>query len=110
MTSPTRTPLHRQASTVRTLLALIDQYPNLPAADFDVSSSPVGERLTINVHNDPAGFEMWREALGLNPENSELVAFSDFAAVKVFGQTDGIRVRLIGYLPPVLDAAPAAAA
>lgn len=101
----TRTPLSSQSDTARALLALIDQYPDLPAASFDVQPDSAIGRLGIHLHNDPAGLEMWREALNLDPETGDLHQYSDFSSVTFRGDLAGIPVRLVGYLPLPLYAA-----
>lgn len=108
MTSPTSTRLSSQASTVRALLHLIDQFPNLPAASFDVQPWRVGSRLEIHVHDDAtSGFELWREALELDPESADLSPFADFSALTIHGHYQDTPVRLVGYLPPVTESTPA---
>ncbi|WP_037605058.1 hypothetical protein [Streptacidiphilus rugosus] len=102
-------PLSEQDNTVRALLALVTQFPDLPTASFQVN--PYIPELTINVHNDPAGFEQWRESLGLDPQTSTEKDYRTFYAVEVPGEFAGVGVELVGYMPiPIEHDAPAAAA
>ena len=56
--------LSRPMALLRLLAA---DHPDLPAPDVLVS--PIyPDRLTLSVHGDLAGFEAWREALGIDPE------------------------------------------
>ncbi|WP_042365982.1 hypothetical protein [Streptacidiphilus neutrinimicus] len=110
MSTETFRPLGDQADAARALLALMTQFPELPAASFDLGRYHSPD-LTINVHNDPAGFEQWRAALDLDPQNSIGKPHNTFYAVEVPGEFAGVRLELVGYLPlPVGDGVEPAAA
>ncbi|MEU6755413.1 hypothetical protein [Streptomyces sp. NPDC046685] len=44
------------------------EYPHLPAPGVSVSTV-YPDRLELSFHNDLAGFEAWRDALGIAPES-----------------------------------------
>ncbi|TDU05221.1 hypothetical protein EDD99_3726 [Streptomyces sp. 846.5] len=104
----TETAARDQANAAGALLALVTQFPDLPAADFDITTGRVETDLRINVHRNPSGFEQWRQALDLDPDTADGSHFPTFQTIEIPGTYAGIRVLLVGYLP--LPAEPATAA
>ncbi|WP_042430254.1 hypothetical protein [Streptacidiphilus anmyonensis] len=91
-------PTLEQRAAADALLALMSPFIGAPGAMFDVDPS---WRITVHVH-DPAGFEWWREALGLDhTEVGELETYQDYCAARIYGQSGLVstEVCLIGYLP-----------
>jgi hypothetical protein len=104
----TDTAVGEQANTAGALLALVTQFPDLPAADFDITTSRTEADLRISIHSDPSGFEQWRQALALDPDTADGRHYPTFQTVEIPGTYAGARILLIGYLPLPLE--PAAAA
>jgi hypothetical protein len=97
-------PTREQRAAAEALLALMSPYIGAPAAMFDVDPS---WRITVHVH-DPAGFEWWREALGLDSADvGDLEPYRDYCAARIYGQTGSAatEVCLIGYLPLPVETA-----
>ena len=96
-----------QTAAARTLLALVTQFPDLPAVGFDITAYPVGANLRVNAH-DPAAFEQWREALAMDPQTAAGEPYDTFHTIEITRDFDGIRLLLVGYMPlPVESAEPA---
>jgi hypothetical protein len=95
----THTLAGQQVTAAGALLALVTRFADLPAAEFEIGSDPYRADLMIHVHNDPPGFEQWREALDLDPQTANLNERNDFQSLSITARRYGARVRLVGYLP-----------
>ncbi|WP_042410244.1 hypothetical protein [Streptacidiphilus carbonis] len=110
MYSDTNERLYSQVAARTALLALASNVTGLPAANVDVNPDHDGVRLDIHIHNNPDGFEWWREALALDPADARFRTHSDFCTVQIDGTAGTVTLSLVGYLPlpvdvPVLSAA-----
>ena len=112
MSNTTHERLYDQVTARTALLALASHVTDLPAVGVDICPDSDGVRLAVHVHNNPNGFEWWREALSLDPANATTRTHSDFCTVQISGAVGSISVSLVGYLPlpagadaPVLSAA-----
>jgi hypothetical protein len=102
--------LYSQVTARAGLLALVSQVTGLPSATVNFYPGDDGGELAIHVHDNPAGFEWWREALGLDPTDAKSHVLTDFCTVTVTGAVGAVAVTVTGYLPlpadaPVLSAA-----
>jgi hypothetical protein len=93
----------RQADALRALLALVTALPDLPAADFTITTHQAVTDLRVNIHDSPAGFEEWREALDLDPQHADGRRNTTFHSVEIPGRFHGVRILLVGYLPLPID-------
>jgi len=97
-----------QTNDARVLLAMLTEFPDLPAAELTITTRLGGETLHIYVHSDPAGFEQWRQALGLDPQAAGGRRYRTFQSVEFSGRYHDVTVRLVGFLPLPADDADAA--
>ncbi|GAA0960948.1 hypothetical protein [Streptomyces rhizosphaericus] len=83
---------------LRTLRLLAADFGHLPAPT--VSVSPIyPERLELSLHSDLPGFEAWREALGIAPEDVNYRVQRD-GRTQVLRTTTtyvGAELELVGY-------------
>jgi hypothetical protein len=93
----TVTQADRHQAAVSALLALVRETPATGLAEFHLSDGELG----IQIHDNPAGFEWWREALGLPPDATRLTDYRTFTTIDLPGQVGSLRVRLVAYLPPL---------
>ncbi|MFD9070586.1 hypothetical protein [Streptomyces lasiicapitis] len=78
------------------LLAI--DHPDLPAPHVHIS--PIyPNRLTLSIHDNLAAFEVWREALGIDPSTvTYRLQGGDTTTVLVaVGEAAGATVELVGY-------------
>lgn len=83
---------------VRVLRLLVADFGHLPAPDVHVSTI-YPERLELSFYDDLPGFEMWREALGVDPD---AVTYREQGGgrTRVLRSTvayAGVELELIGY-------------
>jgi hypothetical protein len=102
VSSDTNERLYSQAAARTALLALASHVTGLPAASVDIFTDNGGE-LAVHIHNNPDGFEWWREALGLDPAGATSRTHGDFCTVKIGGTVGAVAVALVGYLPLAVD-------
>ncbi|MCW7986097.1 hypothetical protein XF35_12585 [Streptomyces platensis subsp. clarensis] len=74
------------------------EYPHLSAPCLDVSTV-YPDRLTLSFHDDLAGFEAWRDALGIAPESISHHVQGDGRTQVLKAEADyaGARLHLVGY-------------
>ncbi|MGW2721349.1 hypothetical protein [Streptomyces sp. NPDC001492] len=79
---------------------LASDHPNLPAPHLGVSPH-YPNRLTLSVHGDLAGFEAWREALGISPEavRHNTQSGGTTMVLTAAATVADAHVELIGYAP-----------
>lgn len=79
---------------------LVADHPNLPAPHVGVSPNHP-HRLTLSVHGDLAGFEAWREALGIDPNQVRHNTQSGGTTLVLTGSAivADAHVELVGYAP-----------
>lgn len=89
---------------------LVADHPDLPAPHVGVSPH-YPHRLTLSVHGDLAGFEAWREALGIDPEAVRRNTASGGMTLILSASTTiaDAHVDLTGYAPNVALVAEAVA-
>jgi hypothetical protein len=93
-----------QQAAVMALMTLISPGLNVPEANVEVN--PSWPQVTVSVHRNPAGFEWWREALDLSPNDAGDLDFYDdlgCCCVRIRGRIGSTKVCLIGYLPLPAD-------
>lgn len=75
-------------------------HPNLPAPHVGMSPH-YPHRLTLSVHSDLAGFEAWREALGIDPAEVRRNTQSGGTTLVLTGAATiaDAHVELVGYAP-----------
>ncbi len=86
------------AAPVRGLLALLAEFPDLPA--FSVGVSPhYPNRLDVSLHDGLASFEPWRAALGIETCDVRFGTQSAGATWVLKGETTyaGAELRLIAF-------------
>lgn len=91
--------LSRPMALLRLLAA---DHPTLPAPHVHVS--PIyPDLLTLSVHDDLAGFEAWREALGVDPDSvgRNVQSNGTTAVLKAVATIAEARVELVGYSPNI---------
>jgi hypothetical protein len=84
------------------LRLLAADHPTLPAPHVHVS--PIyPDLLTLSVHDDLAGFEAWREALGVDPDSvgRNVQSNGTTAVLKAVATIAEARVELVGYSPNI---------
>jgi hypothetical protein len=85
-------------------------HPNLPAPHIGVSPH-YPHRLSLSVHGDLAGFEAWREALGIDPSDVRHNTQSGGTTLVLSASATiaDAHVALVGYAPNLALVAEAAA-
>lgn len=71
---------------------------HLPPADIAISPYTPGQ-LDVSVHDDLAGFEQWRAALGILANVVEYTERTHHMTLKAEGQFAGAVVELVGFAP-----------
>ncbi|MFE1728620.1 hypothetical protein ACFW6X_00430 [Streptomyces bacillaris] len=81
-----------------TLRLLASEFPHLPAPCVSVSTV-FPDLLDLSFHDDFSGFEAWREALGIDPEDvvHHVQGNGHTGVLDVHGTFAGARLRLTGY-------------
>ncbi|MGY4968478.1 hypothetical protein ACWGCC_04505 [Streptomyces nigrescens] len=95
MSTPTLSALGAPLLVLRMFSA---EYPHLPAPRLDVSTI-YPDLLTLSFHNDLAGFEAWRDALGIAAESVSHHVQCDGRTRVLEAKADyaGARLHLVGY-------------
>jgi hypothetical protein len=85
------------------LRSLAVDHPNLPAPYVSLSPHQ-GGRIDLSLHNDLGSFEVWREALGIEPSavRRNLQSGDMTLVLTAHGEISGTKVQLTGYAPNVL--------
>ncbi|MCX5296835.1 hypothetical protein OG898_10070 [Streptomyces sp. NBC_00193] len=88
---------------MQALRLFASEFPHLPAPAVSLSAV-FPELLELSFHDDFAGFEAWREALGIAPEtvSSHVHAHGRTRVLKVETAYAGAWLRLVGFAK-VLD-------
>jgi len=91
--------LSRPMALLRLLAA---DHSTLPAPHVHVS--PIyPDLLTLSIHDDLAGFEAWREALGVDPDSvgRNVQSNGTTAVLKAVATIAEARVEIVGYSPNI---------
>jgi hypothetical protein len=96
-----------QRTAVDALAQIAAAFGHLPAACFDLGDI-YPDRLEIAVHDDLAGFEAWRSALGIPADALEYGTFGQRMYLIGRGSFAGATVKLTGYAAPLPESAPEA--
>ncbi|PZT75132.1 MULTISPECIES: hypothetical protein [unclassified Streptomyces] len=96
------------AAPVTALATLTARFPDLPSVDCQISTI-VPDELELVSHDNLAGFEAWRQALGIAPDSvvHGVQGGGTTHVLKAYTAFMGVRVRLVCFAPV---AAPARAA
>lgn len=94
MFEPTRTTITDQFTAFRALDSLSAAHPALPAAYIVVYTDAKG--FAVQLH-DPASFEAWRDALGIETDAVELKAFRNDSWLQADIEYGGVTVHLTGF-------------
>ncbi|MFI2257509.1 hypothetical protein [Streptomyces tubercidicus] len=91
-------PLSAMGAPLLVLRMFSAEYAHLPAPCLDVSTV-YPDLLTLSFHNDLAGFEAWRDALGIAAESVGHHVQCDGRTQVLEAEADyaGARLRLVGY-------------
>lgn len=71
-------------------------HTELPAPALEVSTV-YPDRLTLSFHDDLAGFEVWREVLGIEPCSVEYREQGDEHVLIAYADYAGAHIRMIGF-------------
>ncbi|GAA5613566.1 hypothetical protein CP981_16615 [Streptomyces platensis] len=95
MSTPTLSALNAPLLLLRMFSA---EYPHLPAPCLEVSTV-YPDLLTLSFHDDLAGFEAWRDALGIAVESVSHHVQGDGRTRVLEARADyaGARLHLVGY-------------
>ncbi|ELP62834.1 hypothetical protein STRTUCAR8_06416 [Streptomyces turgidiscabies Car8] len=84
-----------QRSAVQVLADLIDQHPELPSASVMIhrpwKGTPSELQLVLEMS---AGFEQWRAAIGIAPENTDLYLYAGDSWISARTVHKGIDIRI----------------
>ncbi|MBT2454017.1 hypothetical protein [Streptomyces sp. ISL-86] len=90
-------PFEALSAPLLVLRLFASEFPHLPAPGVSVSTV-YPDRLELSFHNDFAGFEAWRDVLGIAPENVSFHVQDGRARVlKTETHYAGAWLLLIGY-------------
>ena len=86
------------STPLMTLRLLGSEFPHLPAPSVSVSTI-FPDLLDLSFHDDFAGFEAWREALGIDPRDvvHHVQGNGRTGVLDVHGVFAGARLRLTGF-------------
>ena len=100
ITEATTNPISGQLPAIKVLAGLIEQHPHLPAA-YVIVHEPFGDRVQLNLQVAGSEFEVWREALGIRPEDVVLHFTPSHTWVAADNYRREIRVHLSGFTDPL---------
>ncbi len=107
MNSPTGT-TSDQVQAARVLLTLVSNFTALPAPDLRLRESYDSDTglqwgICLALHGDLAAFEIWREALGINPATVQQSSGSGTSWLKARCEWAGTPLELTGFYTPSED-------
>lgn len=99
-TTPGRPALAEQLTALEALIVIGRTFAHLPAPDINLSPITPGA-LTLSLHDNLAGFEQWRTALGIAAEDVDHCQRPGRAHMTLKAATTFARatVELVGYAP-----------
>ncbi|MGM9380301.1 hypothetical protein [Streptomyces antibioticus] len=98
--APAPNPVIGQRAAVQVLADLIDRHPGLPAA-YTIIHEPNQYRQQVDIQMSSDEFELWREALGIQPADVVLHTTLSHTWVAADMTYDGIHMHLTGFTDPL---------
>ncbi len=105
MTTAEPLTIRDQDRAILALRVLATEFPHLPAADFLIGIvCPPGQGgeqgVRVGLHGSLTDFEVWREALGIDPATVVRRELPDFQTLTTYTSFAGATVELIGFGDP----------